>query len=831
MSMHTPLVMLCAPMLVTVGSAAGLSEAEVPFELKAEASKMLGREPTPAESEFLYMSAQGLPATLPAGKAKAEAIKNEDEAKVWREDRTIDARLIAWLCTSPKASALVTHKGLSIRGARIVHELDLTDAKVSFPISFIRCYMPDEINFSNADLQSFSLEESIVGTINGRSSRVKGDVRLNKLLRAWKVDLSNAALGGDLDCSGSLFSNDGTDAKEVIYADYITVGRNIVMNDGFRAEKQVRITGAIVDGDVHCIGGTFSNPGGVALNASGMTVKGNAYFQSNGKQGAEASTVKIFGTFELSNARIAGDLHCSGGQFLYVAAANPIAIRAHGLNVTGDVHLDGGFRSEGPVDLTATQVGGSLQLSGGTFKAEKDIALDLRLATVGHDVVMGPGFSSSGDVRLDGASIGWNLDCCGGRFSNPHMIAISASGASIKGDIHLKDDDHLEPTKAPDQRNFVADGEIRLDGATIGGNLDCTGGRFANPGLVAIEASGMTIKGHTLLKADSNIDHKRNAQDKLFSADGEVKFRNARIGGDLNFNGGRFFHGIDASAAVIDGHVHLSEWFKSDDKVTFTFAKVGRSLIVKDCFINDDMMLDLQSAEAGTLAHNPATGKATLAINGFTYGQIDPDSLTSVETMKRWLELQAKDKYSGSCNVQLASVLAKTGQASDANEILIHKEKKEWQQDATKEWKKLPKDHLSWAKFNLLNKWVWNWLWYNVLGWVINYGFDPLRAIWVGLVVVLIGWLVFYRARKRKFLVEKEVHEPERKFSALVYSIDLFTPIVNFYERENWIFFGERGARFNLRLFLFRIYWMVHIALGWIITSLIVAGLLGIVRH
>ncbi len=70
------------------------------------------------------------------GKASALA-KNEHEndpakAAKWNADRVVRAECIAWVCTDPQASSLVSYKGLDLCGMRIDGDLDLRKAKIEF---------------------------------------------------------------------------------------------------------------------------------------------------------------------------------------------------------------------------------------------------------------------------------------------------------------------------------------------------------------------------------------------------------------------------------------------------------------------------------------------------------------------------------------------------------------------------------------------------------------------------------------------------------------------------------------------------------------------------
>src|SRR5439155_573020 len=74
---------------------------------------------------------------------------------------------------------------------------------------------------------------------------------------------------------------------------------------------------------------------------------------------------------------------------------------------------------------------------------------------VQESVYLRDGFKAEGEVRLLGATIGGDLVCDGAQFSNPNGDALSADGVQIKGSAFLRN-------------GFKAEGEVRLFGATIG---------------------------------------------------------------------------------------------------------------------------------------------------------------------------------------------------------------------------------------------------------------------------------------------------------------------------------------------------------------------------
>ena len=94
------------------------------------------------------------------------------------------------------------------------------------------------------------------------------------------------------------------------------------------------------------------------------------------------------------------------------------------------------------------------------------------------------GFTSTDEVRLPGATVGGDLSCGGGTFENLKGVALNAEGIKVGKNVYLGD-------------NLRAQGAICLGSATIGGDLVCRGGNFCNEGenSTAIHCQGLRVSG------------------------------------------------------------------------------------------------------------------------------------------------------------------------------------------------------------------------------------------------------------------------------------------------------------------------------------------------
>jgi hypothetical protein len=147
--------------------------------------------------------------------------------------------------------------------------------------------------------------------------------------------------------------------------------------------------------------------------------------------------------------------------------------------------------------------------------------------------------------------------------------------------------------------------------------------------------------------------------------------------------------------------------------------------------------------------------------------------------------------------------------------------------------------------------------WYRYLGRLIGYGYEPFRAIKIGLVIVVIGTLIFALGARRGLMSETNLAErvlsredesgivspTYPRFNALVYSLDVFLPFVDLNQVGYWIP-GEQlskpGKSRNCFMHVGRysVKWssVLHAYLwfqtlaGWTLCTLLAAAVTGIVQ-
>jgi hypothetical protein len=429
--------------------------------------------------------------------------------------------------------------------------------------------------------------------------------------------------------------------------------------------------------------------------------------------------------------------------------------------------------------------------------ARIDGKLDLRYADINlalyFDKCVIPG-----GIGLLGAEI-HSLNLAG-----THTGRVSADGIKTEGGIFLRD-------------GFIAHGSVRLLGATIGGDFDCGGGRFLAPGGDALAADGLKVEGSVSLNDG-------------FHAEGQVRLLGATIGGNLDCNAGTFNNpGKDAFSAdrmTVEGNAFLSEGFRAAGRVGLPGVTIGGYFIWRGVEKPEDVVLDLRSAKVSTLwmTEESWPGPNKLLLHGLTYEEIDDQSPTTVETRIRWLQRQPPRPFRPQPYEQLAAVLRRDGHDADAKRVLYEKERDRSRfTDLT--WGQVP--------------------WYRLFGPLIGYGYRPWRAFWISLGLVIFGAFLFgvghsyglvTPAKAEAFVVvngERAVSKEYPRLNPIMFSLDLFTPLIDLDQAEWWLPNANMGSEANLGLFtlstggLLRAYMWFHIIAGWTLSSLLFVGLTG----
>lgn len=314
-------------------------------------------------------------------------------------------------------------RGLRLRAARIRGRLDLDNLTTTVKLTLFDCLLDEGITAQAAHLPGLSLRRcrlmhSSEPALYADELRTDAGVcfagsTFLACTAGGALRMNGAHIGGQLDCSGAIITNASGPA---LHGERLKISDNVLLSGGFTAvgagaRGAVRLSGAHIGGQLDCSGATVTNGSGPAMQGEHLHVDGNVLLRGHFIAQGE-------GAVSLRWARVGGQLDCSGATITNTSGP---ALAAGAMQVAGSVLLNKGFIAEGAdergaVRLPGARIGIQLDCSGATITNSCGPALHGERLHVGGDVFLRAGFTAQGEgeqgtVRLTGAHIGGQLDC------------------------------------------------------------------------------------------------------------------------------------------------------------------------------------------------------------------------------------------------------------------------------------------------------------------------------------------------------------------------------------------------------------------------------------
>ncbi|QUY42132.1 hypothetical protein [Acaryochloris marina] len=722
-----------------------------------------------AENNFTLMPAEvHLLEAVVKGEAARFCTDNEiQKDSVHASKCAIRASLIIWLCTDSIGSDFLTYMGINIIGAKIQDSLNLNFLTLEFPIILRNCIFLETIRLERAKIKF--------------------------------LDLSGCYLA-----FSQTHDDFGREISTSLEASGIEITSDCLLCNGFTSTGRVALDGARIGGNLVFNNGEFYGRQGYALTINNGEIQGNIIGESlkvNG--GLSIFGTSVNGSIECCRSIIFGDSHIN-------------AILATNICVKGSVRLDNAC-AFGRVSFHGSNIGNSFSLDNAFLVKLNSTALDMGQSKIKGVALLGKQFLSIGEVNFNESHIGGNLGCDNGKFFNPDGYSLSVEQANVSS-VFLR-------------TGFQSSGQIRLIGTTIRGSLDCHEGQFKcgseDCPQYAILAQNTDIKGSVFLNQD-------------FKVIGGISLNGAKVGANISCRGGTFNcpkgSAICAQQILVNGSVLLTKGFLAIGKIDFSYANISNAFELKEVDKPEGMFLYFLSAKIQTLADREDSwpSKDRLFLDGLVYDKIHVESPRDSQSRLQWLALQPSKVFSPQPYEQLAKVFKESGFEQSASEVLIRK------QDNLRAYGDLS----YWAR-------VWNF----ILGHTIAHGYRPNRVLVFALKFVFIGTIVFSLgspdwgaskimspAQVRPFesinSLAVEVSRNYPVFNPLIYSLDTFVPIIDLHQQKYWLPNSNKEAELPPNSFMRRLpgslvrwYLWIHITVGWIVTSLWVAGFTGLVRR
>jgi hypothetical protein len=327
-----------------------------------------------------------------------------------------------------------------------------------------------------------------------------------------------------------------------------------------------------------------------------------------------------------------------------------------------------------------------------------------------------------------------------------------------------------------------------------------------------LNADGINVKGFVFFRGG-------------FRAEGEVNLLSAQIGDNLECDGGSFKNAagraLNADRMNVQGNALFRSGFSAEGEVRMVNAVVKGTLVWTGVSNPGGVTLILRNGTAGAIQDDTASWPSAgrLDLDGFVYGHIATD-LTDTKNRLRWLKLQ--QPFTPQPYRQLAKVMSDAGFDRGERRVLFEMEDRIWKEEG--------------SVASALLRWP--------LSLVVGYGYYPMRALLGLAILVLLGWGVYSGARAAGMMVPKDpqayayfkqngrapaFYEP---LGPLVYSLENSLPLVKLGQTDYWrpdpAPAGPAGWM-NSPRFLFG-FLRLQILLGWILATLFIAGVTGVVQ-
>jgi len=677
-----------------------------------------------------------------------------------------------------------TKRGCNLQGARLEGSLSFAGSQIAGDVLF-GC---DKYNRFTVDGAVHLTRAQIRGdlrchggdfseSLNCDGAWIDGDVSLesdaaNRRFSAnGPVEFDAATIGGEVRCGGAEF-------RSTLRFYESKIGRSVFLDvdqfgNRFSAQSEVNFVRATIGGDFRCPGGQF-NSKKRALYLDAARISGMVWL---GLEEKRKFPFTAEGKVTLIAAKIGGPFNCNGGQF----NAPDVSLDLSGAEIDGSLSLSGRddchfFSAEGKVAGVGTRIGRHFVCRGGDFNHTGQ-SLVFTGSLVGGRALLDENFAAAGEVNFEGAVIGGELRGTGGQF-NGKQNSLVLSSSQIGGRLLLDAD---SPTN-----RFAAAGSVQAQSAVIKGGVRCTGGQFLGRGDSLFFESAQ-IGGRVLMDSDSDCS---------FKSVGRVQMHSASIDGELRCTGGEF-GSLSCFNARIVGDLKL-DGVIANTEISLRRANVVGDLVWSPGFPVPDA--DLRFAQVGSLSdqpdsHWPEVGH--LQLDGFVYDQLGTDAGRDLTSRIEWVR-NGTATYSSQPYQQLGSLQMRNGNESNARQVLQEMERARGLGDPT----------------------VDRIIWYYGFGWLIGYGYNLLRASLVAIAVVLFSGRLIERNKDLMVQIGSPSN-PNLRFSPFVYSLDTFAPLIDLQQARFWL--PKPNAR------MLRRYLWAHTLFGWVLTTLLVLGLTGLV--
>ncbi len=419
---------------------------------------------------------------------------------------------------------------------------------------------------------------------------------------------------------------------------------------------------------------------------------------------------------------------------------------------------------------------------------------------------------------------------------NTRLRGLHISGSLIHG---LSADNAVFSGSLYVRSGTLIQGEASLAGARISGDVQICDVEIHPPGNDAVFAPSLRVEGSVFL---GNYPYGNGVS--TLTANGALFFSSARVEHDF------FVTNTAVSLpdkAIGDAVFDATEEHGSDIALSLARARIGGILFFQDNQISRGIV-NLAGAQVARLKDEPVGPGASypIRLDGFRYRDFSRHAVTKLKARLAWLERRPENTaFSAQPYEQLANVLSHMGLRNDARTVLMFKER--LLRRANRLQARRRGHFLKWALSAITDP---------VLRFTIGYGYRPVRAVVLAVLLIAgLGWFFDQAWRAGDMApnaapilvsqpwVSATITHPDNPagfwsqpgqagqdwetFNGWAYAADLVVPIVSLGQESAWAPSTSRNAWGKSG------WWMRWIAktLGWIVTALGAAAITGVIRN
>ena len=356
--------------------------------------------------------------------------------------------------------------------------------------------------------------------------------------------------------------------------------------------------------------------------------------------------------------------------------------------------------------------------------------------------------------------------------------------------------------------------------ANVSKGILMSGTRFNNPGSAAdfhrltveedFQLEGVMFAGKadfSFMDLHGSLDLSRT---QFRNQDVDIDFRAANVGADLRLHRAIFEGKALFKHAKIVGELDLSkvQFNSAETSADFTGISVSGMANLAGTRIAGPVILENAAFQRVDITKvSWFKSRDSIKVVGMTFHDTIAGNSPS-EALQATRNFVSHIEYNPSIYENIEADFRKHGEPAEADQIFIDGKDRE-------------RNEVFWDKNGVFFKQphFLNWAGSFSLRWLIGYGRIPALALGWSAAFILLGWFVF---RKADNMEPKAPAAANHKYNALLYSLDVFAPIVDLKADSMWAPKSDKRCIW--------IYFVIHRLAGFLLVPIGIAAVTGIVK-